>query len=99
MSKKLIPIQIKALDEELFSGQTKHLITGTFHTFEGNALYDYAHLESDPQPYILLGKEALYEMLPSILKEIEKDIHLWLTDKDVHKRELAELIVTWKKIK
>lgn len=96
MSKKLIPIRIKSLDEDLFHGQVRHLITGKFETLEGDALYDYAFFREDAQPYILLGKEALYEMLPTILREIEKDLHLWLTDNDISKRELAELIVSWK---
>ena len=97
--KKLIPIQIKSLNEELFAGQNKHLTIGTFHTLDGTELYDYAFLKENAQPYILLGKEALYEILPAVLREAEKDLHLWLTDKDTSKRELAEMIAAWKKIK
>jgi len=95
---KLIPIQIKTLDEEFFYGQSKHLIIGTFHASEGgNALYDYMHLAENPQPYLLLGKESLYKMLPAILEEVERDLNLWLTDKDANKRALAELIASWQR--
>lgn len=99
MQEKLIPIRIKSLDEELFFGHDKHLITGTFETYEGgDSLYTYS-FNSDPQPYLLLGKESLYHIMLPVLKEIEQDLSIWLTDKDESKRKLAEQIVLWKKTK
>ena len=96
MSKKIIPIQITSLDYDLTNYIDNKRTSGTFETTHLDTLIAHG-LESEVQPYLLLGKDGIYDAIPAILEKIESDLALWLTSSNESKRKIAQLITKWKK--
>ena len=99
IKKKLIPIKIVSLGDTAHIRKSGNPIVthGTFETEEGVSLMGYSQ-EPDPQPYILLGKEALYDLTLTIIESAHDDLAAWLTDPKSNKRKIAELIKQWKSL-
>lgn len=91
---KIIPIKITSISYN--PGGHRPRAEGVFDTIFCHELLSYG-LENEPQPFILLGKEAKLELIPKVLEEAERDLAVWLTDPDPSKRKIAGIIAKWKK--